>query len=73
MDKNVESDNPDLDAALAIEKQINDLRNEIRKEHVKSLKIGKYNHQTGLVYTDLIHHCERIGDHAINISESLSR
>jgi phosphate:Na+ symporter len=72
MAANIDSDEPEIDFALELENKINELRNNLRKEHIESLRVGKYNHRTGMVYTDLIHQCEHIGDSAINISESLT-
>jgi phosphate:Na+ symporter len=62
-----------LERAIHIEKEINDLRNDIRIHHVENMKAGRYNFETGLVFNDLINHCEKIGDHAINVSEALER
>jgi phosphate:Na+ symporter len=57
--------------AMALERRINELRNEIRAEHTENLKKGVYDFRTGMVFNDLIHHCEKIGDHTINITETL--
>jgi len=73
MAANIDSEEPEIEYALDMEKQINELRNDLRKEHIENIRIGKYNHPTGIVYTDLIHQCENIGDNAINISEALCR
>ena len=72
MDENLGKDSPDLEGALNIEKEIDKMRDHLRKKHIENLKDQKYDHKTGIVYTDLVQHCERIGDHALNISESLS-
>lgn len=63
----------DIVEALRIEGQINELRDLIRKEHTEKLEKDKYNFQTGLVFNDIILQCEKIGDHCINISQTLAR
>lgn len=63
----------DMVEALRIEGQINELRDLIRKEHTEKLEKDKYNFQTGLVFNDIILQCEKIGDHCINISQTLAR
>ena len=72
MDENIIKDQPDLEGALQIEKEIDKLRDHLLKKHIDNLKNQKYDLKTGIVYTDLVQYCERIGDHALNISESLS-
>ncbi len=73
MANNVESDAVNMEEVLGKEKEINDLHNSLRQSNIESLKEKRYNYKAGQVYTELIHQCERIGDHAINVSESLSR
>ena len=72
MDENLGKDTPDFEGALQIEKEIDNMRDKLRKKHIENLKKEKYDHKTGIVYNDLVQHCERIGDYALNISESLS-
>jgi phosphate:Na+ symporter len=62
-----------VDRAVSVEHRINEIRNSIRKSHIENLKMGKYNFQTGLIFNDLVNQCEKIGDHAINVTEVLSR
>ncbi len=65
------TENINLVDAMALERKINKLRDEINAEHAENLKQGTYDFKAGMVFSDLIHHCEKIGDHAINISETL--
>jgi len=58
--------------AVKAEKKINDYRDMLKEEHLASLKEEKYSHQTGIVYNELITQCEKIGDFALNVSESLA-
>ncbi len=62
----------DISKAEAIEAEINDLRNKIRKSHLKSIEKGEYNPKTGLIFSNLFSSMERVGDHIINVSEAAS-
>lgn len=73
MSENISKEEPDLDQAYELENKINKLRDTLKEKSIESIKEGKYTHKTAAVFTDLVHHCERIGDHAINVSEALSK
>ena len=62
----------DLNAASEAEKQINKHRSVLRKQHLKSVEKGDYNIKSGLVYSNLFGAFERVGDHAMSISATLS-
>lgn len=73
MTSNISADEPSVKQALLIEEKINSTRDQLKNKNISNLKEGVYNQRTGTVFTDLIHHCERIGDYCINISESLKQ
>ncbi|MFT7380020.1 MAG: phosphate:Na+ symporter [Bacteroidia bacterium] len=62
----------DMDQARIMEKAINELRNKVRKKHLKSMEKKEYNAQSGLVYSNIFSSIERVGDHIINVSEAAS-
>jgi phosphate:Na+ symporter len=62
----------DMDQARVMEKAINELRNKVRKKHLKSMEKKEYNAQSGLVYSNIFSSIERVGDHIINVSEAAS-
>ncbi|MCB9193041.1 MAG: Na/Pi cotransporter family protein [Flavobacteriales bacterium] len=74
MFRNMEADREEvsLDAAVVVEQQINQLRDQLRKVHLRSIEGGDYNIRSGLVYNDLFSSCEKVGDHLINVSEALA-
>ncbi len=61
-----------LDKSINLEVAINELRNDIRKKHLKSMEKGDYNAQSGLIYSNIFSSIERVGDHIINVSEAAS-
>ena len=58
--------------ANVIENRINELRIEMRKNHIKRLSEGICDVPTGLVFIDMLTSFEKIGDYAYNISEGIS-
>ena len=60
-----------VDAAIELEYNINRFRNKLKKEHIKKLKEKDYKYDAGVVYNDIISHCERMGDHIVNVTESI--
>ena len=67
-----ESDQVALDEAMLAEQQINRLRDQLRRGHLKSVQEGTHNIRTRLIYADLYASCEQIGDHLFNVSQALS-
>lgn len=61
----------ELEEAMSKETAINKLKKELSKQHWKSVEENHYDVQTGIVYRDIIFGCERIGDHIINVTESI--
>ena len=50
---------------------INKMRDELRKEYLKKIETGEFKIQTGLIYNNIIHSLEKVGDHVYNISEAI--
>lgn len=57
--------------AEEIEEKLNRFRTKLKKEHLKNVEKKEYNYQTGIIYNDLVCECEKLGDYAINVSESI--
>ena len=51
-----------------LEEVIDNLRNELKKHHIKRLRKGKCTIDTGFVLQDLLTNFERIADHCSNIA-----
>lgn len=60
----------DITRALELEKKINKLRDKYRAEHLSSIEDHEFNIKSGIIYTDLIYSCEKVGDHIVNVSEA---
>ena len=60
-----------IESAMSCEKEINALRDKYRAEYLNSIEDHEFNIRSGIIYTDLIYSCEKIGDQIINVTEAL--
>lgn len=60
-----------FDEAMEKEKMINKLRDKYRADYLASIEGHEFNIKSGVIYTDLIYSCEKVGDHIINVTEAL--
>jgi len=74
MVSNLESNYSDVTTTQArkLEDEINILRNTFRKQNTEKLGSKDYNVKSAMVYNNLFSSLERIGDHIINVSESVA-
>jgi len=61
-----------LEGAREKEREINQLRNRLKKEHHTSMKNPEYNMQSAVIYSDIYSSYEKVGDHVINVSEAVA-
>jgi phosphate:Na+ symporter len=61
-----------LEKAKNLEKEINQLRNKLRREYISRIESGNYNLRSGTIYSDLFSSLEKVGDHIENVSEALT-
>ncbi|PKK40112.1 Sodium-dependent phosphate transporter [Clostridiaceae bacterium JG1575] len=65
--------NPEKALAIPeIERNIDDLQREYRDTHIQRLNAGKCTPLAGIMYLDLLSNLERIGDHSLNIAETIT-
>lgn len=57
--------------AVELEKQINAFRDKLREDNNKRLGNPEYNVKSAMVYNNVFSSLERVGDHIINVSESV--
>ncbi len=61
----------DVEPAVQMEISINRFRDLLREQHLQDVKNKEYKYESGVIYNDIISHCERMGDYIINVSESI--
>ena len=73
MNKNLNSEysKVTLTEADNAEININNMRNKLRKSYLQKIEKGEMPIQTGMIYNNLIHSLEKVGDHIFNISEAI--
>lgn len=54
--------------ALELEKDVDRLEIEYKANHVRRLEMGTCNPEAGVLFVEILHNLERIGDHAVNIA-----
>ena len=47
------------------------MRNKLRKEYLTKIEKGEFKIQTGMIYNNMIHSLEKVGDHIHNITEAI--
>lgn len=74
MNKNLNSEfgHINLDDANKVEREINQLRNQLKRSYLENAEKGEYKFQSGILYNDIFSSCEKIGDHIINVSEAVA-
>ena len=60
-----------LTEANNAEININNMRNKLRKSYLQKIEKGEMPIQTGMIYNNLIHSLEKVGDHIFNITEAI--
>jgi len=58
-------------AALQKEKEIDTMRNELRRKHLSDIEKGNYDVRSSLIYDELFSTIERVGDHIFNVARAL--
>ena len=58
-----------MDAAIEVERRINEKRDKFKARNFKRIEKGKTNLDAGLIYMDLVSGYEKIADHVVHVSE----
>ena len=61
-----------IENAKKYEREINQIRNDLRKSYLEQAEKGEYKFQPGVMYNNLFSSCEKVGDHIINVSEAVA-
>lgn len=59
------------EAALEMENEVDRLEEGLRNNHISRLNTGECTVLSGLLYIDMLHNFEKIGDHTYNLSEAI--
>ena len=57
--------------AYEVENAINDYRTILKQEHLLAIEEKQYDYPTGILYSDMFSECEKVGDYAINVTQSI--
>jgi phosphate:Na+ symporter len=70
--KSLEKNNPKIaQRTLALEKQVNQLEDKMKKNHYKRLRKERCQSEAGPIYLEIISNLERVSDHAENIASGV--
>lgn len=61
-----------LRKAYELEENIDNKRDELKRAHFERLEQGIYSAQAGVIYLDFITRLEKVGDHLLNVNQSLA-
>ena len=67
-----DGDRLNVQGAQEKEKEINELRNDLKRKHLKDVAKGRYSLESGIFYSDTFTAMEEIADHVVSISEGFS-
>lgn len=60
-----------LDQAQVLEDAVDDLEESLRNNHIRRLNTGECSVDSGLIFIDMLHNFEKIGDHSFNLAEAI--
>ncbi len=63
-------ENVSINPSLAIEKDINILRDQVKSENITNVDNKEYSYTVGSLYMDVIADCEKLGDYVMNVVET---
>jgi phosphate:Na+ symporter len=61
-----------MERAEEMEECIDRMREEMRQEHIESLRSGRCDIEPGLIFIDMPGNFEKIGDYCFNIAEAVT-
>ena len=61
----------DVNVALNIENEINNYRNQLKKDNIENIDAKKYNYSDSVYYIDIVAECEKLGDYVLNVVQAV--
>ncbi len=71
LDSNREGRTEEYNHSVDIENEINNFRNQLKRQNLNDIKEHQYDYQASVTYMDMINECEKMGDYVINVAEAL--
>ena len=62
-----------LSKVAALEQRTDDMTKQYRKAHIQRMRAGECTDEACIIYSELLTDFERLGDHALNIAQELTR
>ena len=59
------------DESCRLEDEIDDLEEKLRNNHIKRLNTGECTVNSGLIFIDMLHNLEKIGDHTFSLAQAI--
>ena len=60
----------DMNRTFNIENEINNFRNQLKRQNIDDVNNHQYTYGVGTLYIDLIQECEKLGDYVVNVAEA---
>lgn len=60
----------DMNRIFNIENEINNFRNQLKRQNIVDVNNHLYTYGVGTLYIDLIQECEKLGDYVVNVAEA---
>ncbi len=60
----------DMNRTFNIENEINNFRNQLKRQNIEDVDNHQYTYGVGTLYIDLIQECEKLGDYVVNVAEA---
>ena len=60
----------DIRDTYRIENDINQMRQRLKAYNVQAINEHEYDYATGIIYTDLVNECEKLGDYVVNVVQA---
>lgn len=60
----------DMNRTFNIENEINNFRNQLKRQNIDDVNNHLYTYGVGTLYIDLIQECEKLGDYVVNVAEA---
>ena len=60
----------DVNRSFNIEDEINNYRNQLKKQNIIDVNNHEYTYAEGTIYMDIVNECEKLGDYVVNVVEA---